>query len=356
MLQCDGRYDDVHSSSQMCFKIQLRVRPYRRSFVRSLRTHHKTWTERQGLIVRLRSEAGHTGFGEIAPLPDFGSETLDEAIALCHSLPQWASWQAIDTAIHQIPCRYPASQFGLGSAWENLKLAMKSALEVSCDAPNVHRPLSMCRLLPTGAAALEAWQRAYVEGDRTFKWKIGVAPVEQELLLFQRLLSALPADSRLRLDANGGLNWDVAQMWLHACDQAQERVEFVEQPLPPKAFSAIQELAAHYHTPIALDESVASLTQLQQVHAAGWRGILVIKAAIAGYPTAVREFCQIHDIDVVWSSVFETAIARRAIEQQLIRLLPKPPRALGFGVDHWFAESEMSTLAFDEQAWFERQE
>ncbi|MGB3491501.1 MAG: o-succinylbenzoate synthase [Elainellaceae cyanobacterium] len=331
----------------------LEICPYRRSFARSLLTHHGLWTERQGLIVRLSTENGTVGFGEIAPLPDFGSETLEEAIALCHRLPKVASADAMNAAIHQISSRYPACQFGLGSAWDNLALA--THLSSHSLHQDWDKPLPICRLLPTGAAALDAWQEAYEQGDRTFKWKIGVAPVDHELELFQRLMATLPQDIQLRLDANGGLDWDAAQHWLAACDQmAPGRIEFLEQPLSPTDFEAIQQLGTRFQTPIALDESVASLAQLQQVYQAGWRGIVVIKAAIAGFPSAVRSFCQTHDIDVVWSSVFETAIARRAIEQQLIRALPTPPRALGFGVDHWFADSSMNDAQFDAQDWFEQ--
>jgi len=330
---------------------RIEVCSYQRSFARSLITHHGVWTERQGLIVRLSTDEGHTGFGEIAPLPDFGSETLEEAIALCHSLPKVASTDAMNAAIHQISSRYPACQFGLGSAWENWVQTNQSSN--SSRELNGKKPLPICRLLPTGIDALEAWRDAYQQGDRTFKWKIGVAPIDQELQIFRQLIKTLPRDMRLRLDANGGLDQKAAQQWLKVCDQSPSRqIEFLEQPLSPKDFEATQQLATCYQTPIALDESVASLAQLQRIHNAGWRGIVVIKGAIAGFPSAVRSFCQTHQIDVVWSSVFETAIARRAIEQQLIRALPMPPRALGFGVDHWFADSTMSDAQFDAQAWF----
>ncbi|WP_208734626.1 hypothetical protein, partial [Corallococcus praedator] len=88
-------------------------------------------------------------------------------------------------------------------------------------------------------------------------------------------------------------------------------------------------------TPIALDESVATIVQLQSCYAQGWRGIFVVKAAIAGFPSRLRQFIQSQKLDVVWSSALETSIARRYIETHLIR---SPDRALGTGVSHLFAD------------------
>ncbi|HAA31219.1 MAG TPA: o-succinylbenzoate synthase, partial [Cyanobacteria bacterium UBA8553] len=90
-----------------------------------------------------------------------------------------------------------------------------------------------------------------------------------------------------------------------------------------------------YSTPIALDESVATIDQLEECYQKGWRGIFVIKVAIAGSPKRLRQFCQKHDIDTVFSSVFETSIGRQAA-LQLAAELSNPNRAVGFGVNHWF--------------------
>ena len=98
------------------------------------------------------------------------------------------------------------------------------------------------------------------------------------------------------------------------------------------------EMSAQYSTPIALDESVATLDELEDSYQRGWRGIFVIKAAIAGSPKRLRQFCQKRDIDAVFSSVFETAVGRQAA-LQLATELSNPNRAVGFGVNHWFNDT-----------------
>ncbi|MDR9404731.1 MAG: o-succinylbenzoate synthase, partial [Halothece sp. Uz-M2-17] len=68
----------------------------------------------------------------------------------------------------------------------------------------------------------------------------------------------------------------------------------------------------------------------------GWRGIFVLKCAIAGSPRLLRQWCQQHQLDLVFSSVMETSVAREAVFR-LAREL-NPQRALGFGIDDWFEE------------------
>jgi o-succinylbenzoate synthase len=310
--------------------IRFEFRPYARPFKTPLQTHHGEWATRWGLILRLESEAG-VGWGEIAPIPTFGSETFAEAQRFCEAMPS----QLTASEIAQIPAALPACQFGFEAAWDG-------ATSRSEQPP---LKLRSSLLLPTGRAALESpllFDRSTEPVGPTFKWKIGVAPIEQELALLEELIGLLPTGAKLRLDANGGLTWQQASLWLQICDGYG--IEFLEQPLPPDQFAAMQTLSRRYQTPIALDESVSQIPQLQACYDQGWRGIFVIKAPIAGSPRQLRQFCQ-QGLDLVWSSVFETSIARRYIEQlagqladQLAATLPPTERAHGFGVDHWFSD------------------
>ncbi|MBW4515435.1 MAG: o-succinylbenzoate synthase [Timaviella obliquedivisa GSE-PSE-MK23-08B] len=309
--------------------LKVEFRCYQRSFKQPLVTHHGLWKVREGIILRL-SDRQQTSWGEIAPLEAFGSESFEQALRLCQSLTE------IDQSkISQIPAYLPACRFGFESAWEGLK---NHALA---------RRLTYSTLLPTGSAAIQAWRSLWNQGTRTFKWKIGVAPIHQEMAIFEKLVTALPTQTRLRLDANGGLSWEDANLWLQKCDRYG--VEFLEQPLPPAQFDAMLQLSHQHQTPIALDESVATIEQLEHCYELGWRGIFVVKAAIAGSPSRLRAFCNNHGIDIVWSSVFETAIAQRYIQDHLIPSLSTQERAIGFGVNHWF-DDDLNQLD-GEQLW-----
>jgi len=310
--------ETVKPASTICFT----WRPYRRSFRHPLRTHHGLWHERQGILVRLEAPGGRVGFGEIAPLPWFGSETMEQAQDFCHRLGD----RLTPSTLLEIPNTHPACQFGLAIAWDTLQHPLQPA------------PLPpSATLLPTGSAALKAWKNPWMQRQRTFKWKIGVAPLADELSLVQQLLRLIPAEARLRLDANGGLSIDQAERWLDCC-AAYPQVEYLEQPLPADQVEAMQALGDRFPTPLALDESVASLADLQRYYHQGWPGIFVVKPAIAGFPQDLQAFCHQHRPPVVLSSVFETAIAHHYIALRLLPQLPPPHRTPGLGTQSWFPD------------------
>ena len=301
--------------------MRFEYRPYRRSFRQPLQTSHGLWAVREGIILRLTDDVGCVGFGEVAPLSWFGSERFEDAIKFCQQLPNVID----EDTIAAIPTHLSACQFGFESAWERLTADLTSKSKLTCSA-----------LLPTGIAALDRWQDLWEQGYRTFKWKIGVAELDDEIQLFEELIQQLPLQASLRLDANAGLNFSQAETWLQACDP-HSNIEFLEQPLPVTQLDLMQKLGQKYSTPIAIDESVATLSQLQDCHQKGWRGIFVIKPAIVGSPFQLRKFCQETAIDAVFSSVFETTIGQQA-GLRLAAELSLKNRAVGFGISHWFDE------------------
>jgi len=367
---------------------QFEFRTYQRKFKRPLRTSHGIWDTRSGIILRLVGENNRIGWGEIAPLSWFGSESFEQALDFCHQLPANLSSEMI----FAISAELPACQFGFESALSNDKnspppappcqggekaqlsayqFGFESALSNEEKSPPPAPPCQggensknlthLCQeeektlsqysgLLPAGETALQALQVLWLEGYRTFKWKIGVAAIEQELKIFQKLIQVMHnlcdrESAFLRLDANGGLSYSQAKTWLEACDKVKATpdfsadIEFLEQPLPVTQFQEMVELNAIYATAIALDESAANLDRIQECYSQGWRGIFVIKPAICGSPSQLRKFCQTHNIDAVFSSVFETKIGRQAA-LNLARELSPNNRALGFGTDCWFDDND----------------
>ncbi|MEH2337847.1 o-succinylbenzoate synthase [Nostoc sp.] len=325
-------------------RYQFKFRPYQRRFGRTLTTNHGNWDIREGIILRLTDETLRVGWGEIAPISWFGSETLEQALDFCRQLPE----EITDNTIFSIPDDLPTCQFGFESAceWGSGKwgVGSKGDKENNFLTPNSSL-LPYSGLLPAGEAALNQWETLWQQGYRTFKWKIGVDAIAHELEIFELMIHTLPASTKLRLDANGGLTYEEANLWLWTCDNLKANgelpleIEFIEQPLPIEQFQGMLELSMSYETAIALDESVATLGQLAACYQQGWRGIFVIKPGIVGSPSRLRKFCHQHEIDAVFSSVFETAIARLAA-LQLAAELSRNNRAVGFGIDHFFEQEE----------------
>lgn len=314
-------------------RYQLDFYPYRRSFKPPLQTSHGSWDVRDGIILCLTDEIGKVSCGEIAPISWFGSETMEQALDFCRQLPA----EITAEMIFSVPDDLPACQFGFESAWEGVKEQGSRGAGEEIFYPSL---LTYSGLLPAGEGALQAWETLWNQGYRTFKWKIGVYPMLDEIEIFHTLTQTLPASAKLRLDANGGLGYEDADYWLWTCErELPVEIEFIEQPLPVEQFEGMQKLSYCYATAIALDESVATLKQLKACHQQGWRGIFVIKAAIAGSPQRLRQFCHEHKIDTVFSSVFETTVGRQAA-LKLAAELSCQNRAVGFGINHWFDEDE----------------
>jgi o-succinylbenzoate synthase len=294
-------------------------RRYQRPFFSPLQTAHGQWSVREGLIIQLVDEEGRNFWGEIAPIPWFGTESLTEAIEFCSSLGNQISWPLV------VPDRLPATQFAFSSAILYGYEPMEPLIE----------DLSWSVLLPAGERALTAWQHYWALGHRTFKWKIGVAGVEQELRLFDRLRTALPSDVNLRLDANAGLSYADTCTWLAAMKVSD--IEFLEQPVATMA--EMLRLMDSYNIPLAVDELVSNLGRLRQCYELGWRGVYVIKPAIAGSIEKLGDFIKEHKLDVVLSSSLESSIGQQAI-LRWAAARGGIGRAAGMGTSHWFASKE----------------
>lgn len=295
--------------------------PYRRPFAEPLRTAHRTWIEREGILLRLIDQNGRMGFGEVAPVPEFGTETLEQAAAFLESL---KGRFAADT-LAQCPRALRCCRFALGTALRQL---------ASDEWPSFR--FANCALLPAGGSALEALVARRGEGFRVFKLKIGVGPVDDEGSLVQKLLEMLPPGSRLRLDANGSLTEDALQRWLPMLAR-NPAIEFLEQPLPPGQEEAMARIAGAGAASIALDESVASVDDLERMLRGGrWKGPLVLKASILGAPDEQLAALAATGARTVFSSVFETAIGLNAVLQTAARA--GSPSAVGGGTLGFFTD------------------
>jgi O-succinylbenzoate synthase len=60
---------------------------------------------------------------------------------------------------------------------------------------------------------------------------------------------------------------------------------------------------------------VASFSQLQSLYDQQWPGIYILKAAIMGDPRQLHRWLSTYPIKAIFSSVFETAIARQQVLQ-----------------------------------------
>ncbi|MFZ5496902.1 MAG: o-succinylbenzoate synthase [Verrucomicrobiota bacterium] len=314
-------------------------RPYRLLLRTPLRTAQGLWAEREGLLVRLEDEAGRAGYGEVAPIPWFGTETPAEAAEICRGLGD----KATEEALNAVPDRFGCVRFALACAREAIAgrglhppPSPRAMAGLGDPARQQGKRLPLTALLPAGRSVLEVLPARLEAGFLSFKWKVGVGDADDELGLLDDALARLPAYARLRLDANGAWDRRTAAKWLARC--AERPVEFVEQPLPPADEDGLRGLAGDYPVKLALDESVVRLAAARRWQAEGWPGVFVIKPALAGPLGELVAWVRETKADVALSSAIETALGRAAI---LCFALAHPEltrRAVGFGVGEVFGD------------------
>ncbi|MBM5818335.1 MAG: o-succinylbenzoate synthase, partial [Cyanobacteria bacterium K_Offshore_surface_m2_239] len=138
----------------------------------------------------------------------------------------------------------------------------------------------------------------------TVKWKVGVHNEEAELAWLERLLELLPADARLRLDANGGWSRATAGRWAERL-AGEDRLEWLEQPLDPMDLEGLEALAER--VPLALDEALLREPALRE----RWPGWQVRRPSQEGDPRPLLRALAAGQPRWMVSTSFETGLGRR---------------------------------------------
>ena len=311
---------------------QILVKPYRRAFRQPLRTAHGEWATREGFLVRLEQE-GRVGYGEVAPLPEFGSETLADAMAFLEQLtiqPEMA-----------VPVNLPCCAFALSAAQifaergsldllKNGEASNQGASRVPISrliAPP--RDYSVSALLPSGSAALRLAAQKSKAGYCNMKWKIGIDPIAKEISTARSLFDSLPSTVRLRFDANAGLAASELEQWVEFLIPYRERIDFIEQPLACGQEALMSDYMEASGLCIALDESLNGSDRERWLKPNAWAGALVIKAPLMGELSQQADRLAAVAKQVVFSSVFETDIGLEN-SLRLADSLPQFFRPIGY--------------------------
>jgi O-succinylbenzoate synthase len=315
-------------------KFRFHFRRFRLQLRAPVRTAHGVWTEREGLMVRLEDEDRRTGLGEAAPIPGFGTETVDEAEAGARALGEWTNEEAMTA----LPARLGCLRNALAAARGEIEAARETEDPGRRVKDNASY-LPIAALLPAGKAVLAQIPPKAEIGFRVFKWKVGVGDVADELALLDDVCAALPSGAKLRLDANGAWDRRRAERWLERC--ADRPVEFVEQPIAADARGAMDlllGLAGDFPTPLALDESLIGEGDVERWIGAGWPGMYVLKPSLLGDVAGALARLEKAKANVVFSSALETAVGARAALRTAFAWKGER-RAAGFGVWPLFADA-----------------
>lgn len=273
---------------------------------------HRPWhtavgevRERRGRLLRLTDDAGRTGWGDCAPLPEAGiDDTAAEAFAEECAL--------LDLA---------AQRGGLPLAdWLRGEPATRSLAVNAVFGP-------ICTV------DREQLAKSAATGFRVIKLKVGVAPLADEVAALHRLAAALPAGLRLRLDANRAWTAIEARDFIAAC--AGLPIDGLEEPVAGPTPEILADLQSTAGFPLAIDETVNLLTPAFFRHPPVDR--LVLKPARLGLLASVEIALRARavGIEVVITDALDSACGRLAAAHLAAAVAPDAVHGLSTG--HLFA-------------------
>lgn len=115
---------------------------------------------------------------------------------------------------------------------------------------------------------------------KQFKIKFGFLKPADDVSRLQKIVEALPKDTKIIVDVNQGWSEAEAIRWLPAlCDL---NVSLIEQPLPAKQMEALARIACRIDVPIMVDEGAITLEEIRRSGDVGAGSVLSLKLVKSG--------------------------------------------------------------------------
>jgi len=263
--------------------------------------------ERRSVIVALRDDAGHTGYGEAPPfeLPFYSEETLASARDLLERVlaprvagREFDAPEAVDAAIRDGVRGNPFARSAIETAAWDLeahacgnglaallaeRLGVRAATSVPCGValgiPADRRPETLTRWVA------DAVERGYR------RVKVKVMPGWDDVAVRAARTGMAGADLPLTVDANGAYQWPAHEANLRALDDAG--LLYIEQPLAPDELVGHARLSHVLRTPVCLDETLRSAAVARQVMELDGPKVWNIKVHRTG---GLTEVCRIYRV------------------------------------------------------------
>lgn len=272
--------------------------------------------ERRGFLIKLDSVNGKSGYGDCCPLPEFGSESYEQAEAILQDLELKIKIDVNDIEQSILKTLEPLSGFpAIRHAFEqallnlisrDMNLSLNEILNSSSKKIiNVNAAIGF--LSPEDSASRA--QELVSKGYKTLKLKIGRKNFEEDLACVKAVRESIGKEINLRIDANG--RWILSDAV--SCLKPLEKfgIEYVEQPV-----NKIEDYLALSHKttiPLAADESIRSLKDAYDFISRKAVKVIVLKPMMLGgviHTLKIIEFAQENKTKVVVTTSLDSVIGR----------------------------------------------
>ncbi|OEE68036.1 o-succinylbenzoate synthase [Enterovibrio norvegicus FF-33] len=250
---------------------------------------HTRLATREGLILEL-SDNGRLGRGEIAPLPEFSQETVDDAAKQIEQvLSDWLANKSIDWN-----ALYPSVAFGFSVALAEL------------DGQLPEQGNFLTAPLCSGDPDELVQKLADMPGQKVAKIKVGMYEAIRDGMVVNMFLEAIP-DLMLRLDANRQWTPTKARQFAkYVSPVFRSRIAFLEEPCQTPEESLV--FAQETGIALAWDETVRD-DGFALAAAEGLRAVVIKPTLVGSLHTVKSLVSQAHALgmDAVISSSLESS-------------------------------------------------
>ena len=282
-------------------------------------TSYNKISDRKGFIVSITDEHGNTSYGECSPLPEFSRETIDDADTILKNMIDEITGAELNDNTGSI-CEFlstfklvPSVRFALEQAIFNV-MAMRNKNFLNSSFGKFNSQVSVNAVIGFGRQEdiIKSISIKYDAGFRTFKIKVGRSSFEDDIKLIGVLREKFGNSINIRLDVNGKWEFDTAKEPLNSLKTFG--IQYIEEPC--KGFQNLCLLAESSQIPVAIDESILSIRELNDVITRSKIDFIILKPAIFGTLIAAEEFIKQagnNNKKIIISSSFESAIGKSAL-------------------------------------------
>ena len=316
---------------------------YDLSLTQSISLKGKLLDSRQGIVISIKDETGQQRFAEVAPLPGFSQnsleECLDQLIRLCEDVKHCATLQL---------------------RARQASLAVEVAFAIDCALSEIgllnslHTPCNNKYLVPLyrkpeqepEQEQTQQTKQLLAQSVSSIKIKVASDDIEQDIAKINQVCQQYPL-AKLRLDANQQWSLNDAK---HFIEQIPvNRICYIEEPC--QSLTQSIELAELMGVKLALDESLRLMTteELQANYYLERVDTFVIKPSLMGSFRVIEQWLKLAktlNINSYLSSSFESSLG---IKQLYLLHRLWQTNALGLDTEQSFQSNLIAPAFFEDK-------
>lgn len=308
----------------------------------------QTMENRGGFLVRISSDSGSTGWGEVAPLQGVSREnpkdTQQQALRLKSSLPGVTlpdHWVPVKDDLRFLPQAEgwtPAVRFGIELALWNLWLDDGRARPFGGTRESPRVVFLNGLLAGRSEEVLDQAQALVRAGYKAIKLKVGERPLGEDIQLTLRVREIIGEEAGLRLDANRAWSLKEAVRFGKAVNGCG--IDYIEEPLADP--TGMAEFTAESDLPVALDETLLELP-IEHLDKGGGIKAVVLKATLlGGFHRSLQLALKAQQLGMesVVSSTFETGVGIAGLAR--LAAIASKDTPVGLDTYRWLATDVMN--------------